>query len=125
MVRLKVNVLGVVVNGGNIYIVIYWEAIFLQDEFVLFSVVVLFWGKVEVSGQLEVLFYNIYVVVVFQDMNGNDQLDKNVLGIFMEFYVFFNNLIVKWWVLMFNDVVVLFNQVEQVILIILKYWKDY
>ncbi len=123
--RLKVNVLGVAANGGNIHIAIHREATFLQDESALSSVVVSPRGKAEVSGQLEALPHNTYAVAVFQDMNGNDQLDKNALGIPTEPYAFSNNPIVKWRAPTFNDAAVPLNQAEQVISITLKYWKDY
>jgi len=123
--RLKVTVSGVAPNGGNIHVAVHGEATFLQDESALSSIVLSPRGEADVSGQLEALPYDTYAVAVFQDMNGNGQLDKNALGIPTEPYAFSNDPVVKWRAPTFNDAAVPLNQAEQAILITLKYWKDY
>jgi|UPI000693A67B uncharacterized protein (DUF2141 family) len=123
--RLKVNVSGVAADGGNIHVAIHKEATFLQDESALSSIVLSPRGEADVSGQLEALPHDTYAVAVFQDMNGNNQLDKNALGIPTEPYAFSNNPVVKWRAPTFNDAAVPLTQAEQAISITLKYWKDY
>jgi len=123
--RLKVHVVGVAANGGDIYVAVHREATFLQDESALSSLVLSPQGKKEVTGQSEPLLYDIYAVAVYQDMNGNGQLDKNALGIPTEPYAFSNNPSVKWRAPTFKDAALQLNQAEQATSITLKYWKDY
>ena len=123
--QLKVHVLGVAANGGDIHVAVYREATFLQDESALSSLVLSPQGKNEVTGQLEPLPFGTYAVAVYQDMNGNGQLDKNAVGIPTEPYAFSNNPAVKWRAPTFKETALQLNQAKQAISITLKYWKDY
>lgn len=123
--RLRVTVQGVDSKGGSIHIALHDPETFLQDRPALGGLILSPMGKKTVSGRLQAVPAGAYAVAVFQDMNGNNRLDKNTLGIPTEPYAFSRNPVVKWSAPTFKDAVIHLNQAEQGISVRLKYWKDY
>lgn len=121
--RLRVNVEGVDARGGDVYIAVHTAEGFLQRA--ITGLILPPLEKSSVSGRLKALPAGTYAVAVYQDMNGNNRLDKNALGIPSEPYAFSNNPTVKWNKPSFSDASVGLNQEEQAITVKLKYWKDY
>lgn len=67
--------------------------------------------------------YGRYALASYQDLNDNDKLDTNLLGIPTEPFAFSNNPRVKWSSPSFDEVVFSFNKPEARQKTILKRWK--
>lgn len=122
-VRLRVNVEGVDEKGGAIHLAVHTSENFLGKA--ITGLILPVMGESRVSGLLKALPHNTYAIAAYQDMNGNNRLDKNALGIPSEPYAFSNNPSVKWSPPSFGEACVVVNQAEQAITVTLKYWKDY
>lgn len=123
--RLRVNVEGVDEKGGNVHIAIHGPSTFMKDGRALTGLILPPMGKTGLSGLLQAVPHGTYAVAVYQDMNGNDRLDKNALGIPTEPYAFSNNPVVKWQVPSFEDAAVDIGQEGKGVTVRLKYWKAY
>lgn len=123
--ELRIEVGGILESGGSIHIALYKEASFLQEGQGVTGLILASTGKPSAQGSLEGLTYGTYAVAVYQDMNGNNELDKNRLGIPTEPYAFSNNPRVKWTSPTFEEAAIAVNQSSQVITVNLRYWKDY
>jgi uncharacterized protein (DUF2141 family) len=64
-------------------------------------------------------------VAVYHDINNNEKLDKNYLGIPTEPYAFSNNPKVKWRSPTFSETQIEFNSQEQALHLELRRWKNY
>jgi len=69
--------------------------------------------------------FGTYAVAVFQDLNGNGELDRNFFGIPSEPYAFSNNPAVKWQEPLFREAAFVLSQAEMRVSIQLKSWKNY
>jgi uncharacterized protein (DUF2141 family) len=123
--QLRVTVQGVDSKGGNVHIALHGPETFLQATPALGGLILSPQGKKAVSGRFQAIPAGTYAVAVFQDMNGNNRLDKNTLGIPTEPYAFSGNPVVKWSAPTFKDAAIHLNQAEKGISVKLKYWKDY
>lgn len=123
--RLRVQVEGVDAKGGEVRIALQSSDGFLKDDGALTGLILSPLGKTNVSGRLKAMPYSVYAVAVYQDMNSNNRLDKNALGIPTEPYAFSNNPSVKWSAPTFKEASVPLNQAEQAITVQLKYWKNH
>jgi uncharacterized protein (DUF2141 family) len=65
-----------------------------------------------------------YALAVYQDLNGDGQLNKNKLGIPTEPYGFSNNVKSKWRSPKFTEAVFQFQRDEQQINIVLQKWSE-
>lgn len=70
------------------------------------------------------LSYGQYAIAVFHDLNNNQKLDKNFLGIPTEPYGFSNNPKVKWSAPTFQDAHFEFSPQQTTLKIELKRWKQ-
>jgi uncharacterized protein (DUF2141 family) len=66
-----------------------------------------------------------YAVAVYHDLNNNNKMDKNALGIPTEPYAFSNNVGVKWRSPKFADAVFVLSNAKQELTISLKRWSEY
>lgn len=99
---IKIN--NVFKDKGIIWIGLYdFVDIYLIKEKLIFKKIdVLKKGYYEMV--IDSFFYGIYVMVLFYDVNVNGEMDCNLLGIFLEFYVFLKKLKFKWCLLKFDEV---------------------
>ena len=109
---------------GSIRIAVYQDAQdFNEQEKPLLGKVY----PVEASGSISVSFPDIsfgtYAIAIFHDVNNNQVLDKNVLGIPKEPYAFSNNPKVKWKAPTFQASQFQFKTEQQQLNITLKKWK--
>ena len=66
-----------------------------------------------------------YAVAVYHDLNNNNKMDKNALGIPTEPYAFSNDAGVKWRSPKFNEAAFVFSHSKHELTISLKRWSDY
>ncbi len=66
-----------------------------------------------------------YALAVFEDINKNKKLDKNLTGIPIEPYVFSNNAGSKWRKPIFQDASFELTSGNKELFLELKYWKEY
>lgn len=66
-----------------------------------------------------------YALAVFEDLNKNKKLDKNLTGIPIEPYVFSNNAGSKWSKPIFQDASFELTSGNKQLFLELKYWKEY
>jgi uncharacterized protein (DUF2141 family) len=66
-----------------------------------------------------------YALAVFEDLNNNRKLDKNLTGIPIEPYVFSNNAGSKWTKPTFEDASFELSNGSNHLFLKLKYWKEY
>ncbi len=111
---------------GEVHIAVFGsEADFMQTEKrILGKVVAVRQGKT-LEVQLGRLPYGSYAIAVFQDLNGNGELDKNTLGIPAEPYAFSNNPRAKWRPATFRETRFELRQPQLSLDIELKRWKDH
>jgi uncharacterized protein (DUF2141 family) len=66
-----------------------------------------------------------YVIAIFQDLNGNQKLDKNTFGIPTEPYVFSGKMKSKWKKPIFNEVSIMVKNKMNPMSLQLKTWEEY
>jgi uncharacterized protein (DUF2141 family) len=83
-------------------------------------------GKGEVEYQIvDSIPGGRYALAVFEDLNNNRKLDKNLTGIPIEPYVFSNNAGSKWTKPTFEDASFELSNGSNHLFLKLKYWKEY
>jgi uncharacterized protein (DUF2141 family) len=83
-------------------------------------------GKGEVEYQIvDSIPAGRYALAVFEDLNNNRKLDKNLTGIPIEPYVFSNNAGSKWTKPTFEDASFELSNGSNHLFLKLKYWKEY
>ena len=84
---------------------------------------------VERTGRMLVpvpgLRYGTYAIALFHDLNGNDLLDQNFIGIPTEPFAFSKGLSTRWRLPKFREVAFRFGQDRQVLPIELKKWAKH
>lgn len=102
-----VNVSGVKPNAGNLFVAIHVKENYLSKTYYATQVV-----KAKQENQ-QVEFYlpkGTYAVAIYQDFNGNQILDKNMLGVPQEPYAFSNGVRPKFRAPTFDEAKVLIGE---------------
>ncbi|MEO0340306.1 MAG: DUF2141 domain-containing protein [Bacteroidota bacterium] len=85
--------------------------------------------KVKNLDEIDLYFEDIpfgeYGIAVYHDVNENDRLDKNALGIPIEPYAFSNNPKVKWKAPKYRDIKFHFSKDQQEVNLVLKKWSKH
>lgn len=113
------------VPGGAVYLAVYDCAEgFANDEHVFNARQVLREHAVRTEMDLQLPRAGAYVLAAFQDLNGNGELDRNLLGVPTEPYGFGQLPPSKWRAPAFGEVVSRIDGTES-LTIEMRHWKDY
>ncbi|MEY3320659.1 MAG: hypothetical protein RLZZ417_242 [Bacteroidota bacterium] len=103
-ITLEIKVEGLIPEKGTIRIGLYNSAAAFQDEANPNHAKVVTVGKnASQIIKFEGLPEGKYLVAAYQDVNGNQKIDKNFIGIPTEAYAFSNDVFPKWKSPSFND----------------------
>ena len=121
--KLIIHVDNIIQNQGMIWVGIYNSQNYLVKEEAIVS-----GFMVEKQGQQFIEFtgieYGTYAVALFHDLNGNGEMDKNLIGIPSEPYAFSQTPRTKWRLPRFHEIKFTFKQNHQILKTRLKKWGE-
>ncbi len=109
-------------NQGSVLVAIYQEVGFLKKTIIGKTIPVD--GNKKIQVKMPNLPFGKYAIAIRHDVNSNNKLDKNILGVPKEPYGFSNGITAKWGEPKFYEVKVDFRQDKQRFKTKLNYWKD-
>jgi uncharacterized protein (DUF2141 family) len=123
---LTIEISNIAVNTGYIRIAVYnSESQFLNEKQAILTKSVLVENERQISVDIPNLSHGTYAVAVFQDLNSNSKLDKNLLGIPKEPYAISNNVGGKWEIPKYKNHKFDFSEKHGQILMELKKWNQH
>jgi uncharacterized protein (DUF2141 family) len=123
---LTVKVANVKEFKGSIRMAVYNnEKFFLSETQVFCGAITPLAPETSPTLSCDKLPFGQYAVAVYHDLNNNNKMDKNALGIPTEPYAFSNNVGVKWRSPKFADAVFVLSNAKQELTISLKRWSEY
>jgi uncharacterized protein (DUF2141 family) len=122
---LSLNISNVAANTGYIRIAVYnTSEQFLDEHLAVVSKSVMVENERQMLVNIPNLVHGTYAIAIFQDLNSNLKLDKNLFGIPQEPYAISNSSGGKWEIPKFNKNKFEFNDQNTVINLPLKKWKE-
>ncbi len=122
---LEINVDNVIPSKGAIYLSVYEnDETFCSEETFVFANIYPVNSTRSLHIKISDLPYGNYAVAIYQDVNDNRKMDKNLMGVPKEPFAFSNGATAKWSEPEFDDAKFTFNADSQPQKIVLKYWKN-
>jgi len=112
-------------NQGQVHIALFRDATSFPNNKEACQGIKLPADGASVQHTFQGLPFGSYAVAVFQDLNSNGKLDRNLFGIPSEPYDFSNNPVVKWQEPTFQEAAFVLNQSKMQIDIKLKNWENH
>lgn len=112
-------------TGGNIHLALFENAASFPKNSEAYQGIKLPASSGFTQHTFERIPWGTYALAVFHDLNGNDKLDRNFLGVPSEPYAFSNNPTVKWKEPTFEEAAFPLRQATLNISVQLKTWRNY